>query len=96
MYTASNSDWVKFIAGDDILLPNCIEDNMAFVAQNPVAKIIFSQVKVYQDTFLEQDYLKTTPQDFPDNLMQAEFYCKRSVSVAFGVRSDPLHTFLFF
>ena len=49
---------------------------MAFVVQNPEAKIIFSQVKVYQDTFLDQDYLKTTPQDFPDNLMQAELTAK--------------------
>ena len=73
---AATSDWVKFIAGDDILLPNCIEDNMVFVVQNPEAKIIFSQVKVYQDTFLEQDYLKTTPQDFPDNLMQDELTAK--------------------
>lgn len=67
---SAKSDWVKFIAGDDILLPYCIEDNMAFVVQYPEAKIIFSQVKVYQDAFLDQNYLKTTPQVFPDNLMQ--------------------------
>ena len=73
---AAKSDWIKFIAGDDILLDNCIADNMAFVAQNPLAKIMFSQVKVYQDTFLEKDYLKTTPQDFPDNMMQSNLTAK--------------------
>ena len=49
---------------------------MAFAAQNPAAKIFFAQVKVYQDTFLEKDYLKTTPQDFPDNLMHADLTAK--------------------
>jgi glycosyltransferase involved in cell wall biosynthesis len=66
---ASKSDWVKFIAGDDILLPNCIEDNMAFAAENPKAHIIFSQVKVYQDTFEDKNYDHTSPELFPDNLM---------------------------
>ena len=27
---AAESDWVKFIAGDDILLPNYIDDNIKF------------------------------------------------------------------
>jgi glycosyltransferase involved in cell wall biosynthesis len=66
---ASTSDWIKFIAGDDILLPHCIEDNMNFVAQNPDAKIIFSQVRVYLDTFNESQFSKIIPDCFPDNLM---------------------------
>ncbi len=63
------SDWVKFIAGDDILLPKCMEDNMNFAQQNPEAKIIFSQVKVYLNTFNESQFSKVIPQYFPDNLM---------------------------
>jgi alpha-1,3-rhamnosyltransferase len=63
------SDWFKFIAGDDILLPNCIQDNMDFAHQNSKAHIIFSQVKLYQDKFKEAHYIKTTPQDYPTNLM---------------------------
>lgn len=66
---AAPSDWLKFIAGDDILLPNCIEDNIVFIADNPQINVVFSQVKLYQDTFQESNYIKTTPLDFPDNLM---------------------------
>ncbi len=68
---ATDSDYFKFIAGDDILLPNCIEDNMNFVLENPEAKIIFSQIKLYQDQFLEENYIKTTPEDYPLNIMDA-------------------------
>ena len=61
---AVTSDWFKVIAGDDILLPNCIEDNMNFIHENPNARIIFSQIKLYQDYFQEANYIKTTPSDF--------------------------------
>ena len=65
------SDWFKFIAGDDILLPNCIEDHMRFVEENSGANIIFSQIRLYQDDFNESNYIRTTPQDYPVNLMDA-------------------------
>jgi glycosyltransferase involved in cell wall biosynthesis len=70
---ACQSDWVKMIAGDDIMLPNCIEDNMRFVSENPEAQIVFSQVRLYQDTFEEKNFLKTIPKSFPDNLMDTSF-----------------------
>lgn len=70
---AAPSDWVKFIAGDDILLPNCIEDNMSFLELNPNANIIFSQVKTYQDTFESKNYVSTIPSEFPNNIMHPSF-----------------------
>lgn len=70
---AAPSDWIKFLAGDDILLPNCIADNMAFVQENPEAKVIFSQVRLYQDHFTPESYMKTLPLDFPNNLMHPDF-----------------------
>ena len=73
---ATPSDWLKFIAGDDILLPYCIEDNMVFVSNNPEVNIAFSQVKLYQDTFKETNYIKTTPLDFPNNLMHESLNAK--------------------
>ncbi|MGV3697905.1 glycosyltransferase family 2 protein [Flavobacterium sp.] len=69
----SNSDWIKLIAGDDILLPNCIEDNMKFAAGNENAHVIFSQIKLYQDTFEERNFIKTIPRQYPENLMNAAF-----------------------
>jgi alpha-1,3-rhamnosyltransferase len=66
---AAPSDYVKFIAGDDIILPDGIEKYMNFVAKNPQARIVFSQIRVYQDHFKPESYVKTTPLDYPHNLM---------------------------
>ncbi|WP_293872255.1 glycosyltransferase family 2 protein [Flavobacterium sp.] len=70
---SSHSEWIMMVAGDDILLPNCIEENMKFVAKNQEAKIIFSQVRVYKDTFEEKNFLKTIPHQYPNNLMHHSF-----------------------
>ena len=70
---AAKSDWVKLISGDDILLPHCIEENMKFIDNNPGAKIIFSQVKLYNNLFSGANYIKTTPEVYPDNLMGPGF-----------------------
>lgn len=66
---AAPSDYVKFIAGDDIILADGIEKYMNFVAKNPQARIVFSQIRVYQDSFASESYVKTTPLDYPHNLM---------------------------
>lgn len=63
------SDYFKFIAGDDIILPDGIQKYMAFAIQNPQARIIFSQIRVYQEHFKPESYVKTTPLDYPYNLM---------------------------
>lgn len=73
---AAKGDWVKFIAGDDILLPDCISDNMNFAQSNPEAHIIFSQVKIYQDTFEEKNFRHNSPDQFPDNLMHPDLTAK--------------------
>jgi glycosyltransferase involved in cell wall biosynthesis len=86
---ACESDFFKFIAGDDILLPNCIEDNMNFVCENPDAKIIFSQIKLYQDYFLEENYIKTTPADFPVNIMNVSFTASKQYQLL--LVSDRIH-----
>ncbi len=70
---AAKSDWIKFIAGDDILLPNCIEDNVRFAQQCPEAKIIFSQVKVYRDTFKDDAFVRVIPFSHPMNIMAPQF-----------------------
>lgn len=72
MIAAAKSEWIKSIAGDDILLPNCLADNMAFVSNNPDVSIVFSQVKTFQDTFEAKNYVRTTPLNFPDNLMHPD------------------------
>ncbi len=93
---SSHSDWIKFIAGDDILLPNCIADNMEFVAENANAHILFSQVKLYEDTFEEKNYIKTIPRQYPENLMHQSFTAQdqyRILLVADRIQYTPSYFF---
>lgn len=86
---AAQADWVKMIAGDDILLPNCIEDNVKFVTENSEALIIFSQVRLYEGTFEEKNFLKTIPKSFPDNMMNPSFAAQDQYQIL--LIADRLH-----
>lgn len=46
---ASDGEWMKFIDGDDILFPNCLEDNVAYVMEHPEAKVVFSDILYFED-----------------------------------------------
>ncbi len=70
---AAQSDWIKFIAGDDILLPNCLAANMKFIAENPQARAIFSEVLLYKNDFSEENFLHIIPGIFPMNIMNPDF-----------------------
>ena len=41
IWDACDTEWEKDIAGDDLLLPNCIEDNMKYVTDNPSSIVVF-------------------------------------------------------
>ncbi len=73
---ASRAEWIKFIAGDDILLPTCIEDNMNFVSQHKEVHILFSQVLLYDSTFHKDQYIRTIPATLPVNIMNPAFTAK--------------------
>lgn len=42
---ACQGEWIKAIAADDVLLPNCVEDNMNFVLLNKQYDFVFSKEK---------------------------------------------------
>ena len=44
---AAKGEWLKYIAGDDLLLPDCISDNMEFVRNNDNDGVIFSNVRQF-------------------------------------------------
>lgn len=46
---AAKGDWMKFIDGDDIMFPNCLEDNVAFVTSHPEANVVFSDILYFTD-----------------------------------------------
>ena len=47
--------WIKLIAADDKLFPNCIEDYVNYCKQNPEAEFVTSIQKVYDNTFDEEN-----------------------------------------
>jgi len=63
---AASGDWIKYIGADDTLLPDCISNNVIHVKDNPNIKVLFSQVNMYINDFMETNFLYTTP-DHIDN-----------------------------
>ena len=43
---AAHGEWIKLIAGDDILLKNCVFDNINFVEKNE-SKIVLSKIQLF-------------------------------------------------
>jgi len=62
---AIKGEWVKGIAADDILLPNCISDFMGYVNKNKNISFVTSWLKVYNETFDEENCIeeKKGPKD---------------------------------
>ena len=44
---ACRGEWVKGIAGDDALCPNCVEELIKYVLKHPEAVFVFSKVSVF-------------------------------------------------
>ena len=42
----ATGEWIKIIAGDDMLMSNCISDFVSFVHDNPSVKVCFSNMKL--------------------------------------------------
>lgn len=62
---ACEGSWMKLIAADDKLLPNCVEDFMSFVLMNHDAMWVSSKMRIYYDTFVESNYLVGDSLDDP-------------------------------
>lgn len=58
---AATGKWVKFIGGDDALLPDGLTDNMHFIAHHPETRVLFSRVNNYNQVFTPENYLGTSP-----------------------------------
>lgn len=46
---ACTGDWIKDIAGDDILLPTCISDYVNYIQENPNIIYAFSRIETFGD-----------------------------------------------
>lgn len=56
--SGSSGEWIKGIAADDKLLPNCIKDFVKFAEEHPEACFITSFERDYHDTFEEKNLIK--------------------------------------
>ena len=60
-YKNTQAEYLKFIAGDDLLLQNCIQDNVDFVINNTDASIVFSDMILFgeniEDINLKQCFM---------------------------------------
>jgi len=75
----SNGVWIKIIAGDDILLNNCVSDNVNFVSRNKDVNFLFSRPIYIDDS---------------DNLITAKdskIYYKNDPFYKLDARSQFLH-----
>ena len=52
---ACKAEWIKGIAGDDALYPNCIETFMNFVSEHPDARMIVGKTGRF-DTYLDDEH----------------------------------------
>lgn len=61
-------DWVKPIAGDDVLMPNCIQDSIDYVEGNPETIYLFGRQKAFG---ADDDFCRDI-----DNRFDASFFLK--------------------
>lgn len=52
-----HGEWVKYIAGDDALKENCINDFISFINNNPDSYIISANMHVYDGSLNQSNYL---------------------------------------
>lgn len=50
-----NGEWIKIIAADDLLLPDCVTDFVDYASRNSEADFITSVQKVYRNSFEEEN-----------------------------------------
>ncbi|MVN21007.1 glycosyltransferase family 2 protein [Mucilaginibacter arboris] len=67
-FAKASGEWIKLIAGDDLLLPNCISSFMDYSQKNPNARVLVSKLKTFKDT--PDNVLSTWPYKsvFPSKL----------------------------
>jgi alpha-1,3-rhamnosyltransferase len=81
IFKDAKGEFVKLLAGDDILLPNCIEDNLNFILNHPEVKVVFSQVGIFKDKYIPNQFEEIKPVSLPLNLMDPTFDANRQFNL---------------
>jgi glycosyltransferase involved in cell wall biosynthesis len=62
---SAKGDWMNFLAGDDTMTANCLEDNMVWITSHQEIKVLFSFIQVFNKTFEFQNLVGTIPHGDP-------------------------------
>jgi alpha-1,3-rhamnosyltransferase len=97
-------DFIKEIAGDDMLLPNCVEDYVRFASENPDAFFCFGRAIIFDGDderrreygkLFHYEYFKLPSSEQYKILMEngnficsATFFYNRKKMVELGIRND--------
>ncbi len=60
-YRAAQGEWIKGIAGDDILADDCIRQNVDYVCQHPDIRVLFSKVRAFRVVDGRKEFLGERP-----------------------------------
>ena len=63
---ASKGEWIKLIAGDDVLKKECIEINIKCVSANGAIEILQTDADMYVDFFEDANFKSTIPTNFKE------------------------------
>lgn len=92
---STTGKWIKPVAGDDALMPNCIKDNMEYVLIHPDVKVLYSYNKVYKEEFKKDKYLKMIPSSFPSNIITNEISAHEQYNILLKGNCIPFTPSLF-
>lgn len=76
----ASGEWIKTIAGDDALMPNCIEDNLYHISKDRSIKVLFSYLRIYKNSFKESNFSRISPGTFPSNIITPEITAQEQYS----------------
>lgn len=57
----ASGEWIKVIAGDDILENKALKNYVSFVNENPNVKIFFGRAQTFDDVFEKENFRKVLP-----------------------------------
>ena len=101
---ACHGEWIKGIAGDDLLLPNCIQDNIDYITRNPDAIIVMSRPTFiginpsdfdkYEKKMFDYSFFEMTPEEQYERIKLASclpastVFLNRAVFIKYGLDYD--------
>jgi alpha-1,3-rhamnosyltransferase len=53
---SAKGEWIKLIAGDDVLMPDCIQDNLEYITANHNAQVVHSKRLDYLEYFKDENF----------------------------------------